>query len=60
MTLSALITLVVVLVVLGVALYLLETYVPMSPPIKTVIRVVVILAIVLYLLQAAGLWRGFA
>ena len=34
----SLIHLVVVLVVIGLALYLVEAYVPMSPPIKTVIR----------------------
>jgi hypothetical protein len=60
MTLSTLISVIVVLVIIGVALWLIEQYVPMSPPIKTVIRVIVILALVLYLLSAFGLWRGFA
>lgn len=58
MTLGALITLIVVLVILGLALYLIETYVPMSPPFKTVLRVVVVLALVLYLLSAFGIWSG--
>jgi len=58
MDLGSLITLVVVLVILGLALYLIETYVPMSPPFKTVLRVVIVLALVLYLLQAFGLWSG--
>jgi hypothetical protein len=58
MTLSALISIIVVLVILGLALYLIETYVPMAAPFKLVLRVVVILALVLYLLQAFGLWRG--
>jgi hypothetical protein len=60
MDLTALISLLVVLVIVGVALYLIETYVPMAPPFKTVLRVVVVLALVLYLLQAFGIWRGFA
>ena len=60
MTLSALISLVVVLVILGLALYLIETYVPMPSPFKVVLRVVVVLALVLYLLQVFGLWRGLA
>lgn len=47
-----LISTLLVLIVLGVALYLIETYIPMSPPIKTVIRVVVVLVIVLWLLSA--------
>jgi hypothetical protein len=51
----SLVTLVVVLVIAGVCLYLVETYIPMSPPIKTVIRVVVVLVLVLWLLQAFGI-----
>lgn len=50
-----LITLVVGLVIIGVALWLIETYVPISPPIKVVIRVVVVLVIVLWLLRLFGL-----
>jgi hypothetical protein len=46
------------LVIVGVVLYLVETYIPMSPPIKIVIRVVVVLALVYYLLQAFGLMGG--
>ena len=49
------ITLIVLLIVVGVALYLVETYVPMAPPIKIVIRVVVILFLLLYLLRAFGI-----
>jgi hypothetical protein len=50
----SLIGLVLVLIVIGVALYLVETYIPMSPPIKVVIRVVVVLVLVLWLLQIFG------
>jgi hypothetical protein len=57
MTLAALISVVVVLVVLGLVLYLIETYVPMADPIKMVIRVVIVLALVLYLLQVFGIYR---
>jgi hypothetical protein len=46
-----LISLILLLVVVGVVLYLIETYIPMSPPIKTVIRVVVVIVLCLYLLQ---------
>jgi uncharacterized protein YhhL (DUF1145 family) len=45
---------IILLVILGVALYLIETYVPMSPPIKLVIRVVVVLFSVFYLLSLLG------
>lgn len=50
----SLIGLLLVLVICGVVLYLVETYIPMSPPIKTVIRVVVVLVLCLWLLQAFG------
>lgn len=49
------ITLLVVLVIIGVCLYLVETYIPLSPPIKIVIKVVVVLFLVLWLLQAFGI-----
>ena len=49
------IELLIVLIVVGVVLYLIENYVPMSPPIKTVIRVVVILFLCIWLLRAFGI-----
>lgn len=49
-----LISLLVVLLIVGVVLYLLNTLVPMDGRIKTVINVVVILAVFLYVLQAFG------
>ena len=49
------ITLLIVIVIIGVALYLIETYVPMSPPIRVVLRVVVVLVIVVWLLRAFGI-----
>lgn len=48
----------IVLVVLGLAWYLIETYVPIAEPFKTVIRVVIVLIIVLALLQFAGVTTG--
>jgi hypothetical protein len=47
--------LILTLVLVGVLLYLAETYIPMSPPIKLVIRIVVILLLVLWLAQVFGL-----
>lgn len=49
------ITLVIVLVLLGVGLYLIETYVPMAPPMILIIRVVVILFSVLLILGTFGI-----
>ena len=48
------IELLIVLVIIGVCLYLVETFIPMDPAIKTVIRVIVVLLLVLYLLRAFG------
>lgn len=52
------ITIILTLVIVGVCLYLLEAYVPMSPPIKTVIRVVVVLCLILFLLNAFGIFSS--
>lgn len=45
---------VIVLCVVGVLLWLINTYPPMQPPFKTLVNVVVILAVVLWLLSAFG------
>jgi len=49
------IQMIVILVVLGFCLYLVETYIPMSPPVQMLIRAVVILFSVLYILSAFGI-----
>jgi hypothetical protein len=50
------IQLIVVLVVVGVLLWLVNTYVPMADPIKTILNVVVVIAVVLWLLSVFGLF----
>lgn len=47
--------LIVVLVIVGVALWLINTYVPMDSKIKTILNIVVVVAVCLWLLQAFGL-----
>lgn len=49
------IALILTLVVLGVALWLIKTYIPMDPAISTLITVLVVLVVVLYLLRVVGL-----
>jgi len=49
------ITMIVTLIILGLCLYLIETYIPMAEPIKVVIRVVVILFCTLWLLSFFGI-----
>lgn len=48
-------SLVIVLIIIGVLLWLVETQIPMDATIKLIIRVVVIVCVVLYILQAFGL-----
>ena len=50
-----LIQVIIVLIIVGVCLYLVNTYVPMAPPIKTILMVVVILVLCLWLLQVFGI-----
>ncbi len=50
-----LISLLVVLMVAGILLWLVNTYIPMDPKIKTVLNVVAIVVVVLWLLQVFGL-----
>jgi predicted membrane protein len=51
-----LLNLVVVLIVIGVALYLINRYIPMASSIKTILNIVVVVAVCVWLLQAVGLW----
>ena len=50
----SLITVVLVLVVVGVLLWLINTYIPMAKPIKTILNVVVIICVILWLLSVFG------
>jgi hypothetical protein len=52
--------LLVVLVVVGVILYLVNTLIPMDAKIKTIINVVVIVCVCLWLLSVFGLFTGGA
>ena len=49
-----LINLVVTLIVVGILLWLVNTYIPMDGKIKQILNVVVVIAVVLWLLQAFG------
>ena len=48
-------SLILALVIIGVLLYLLNTYVPMAAPIKTIINVLVVLVVIVWILGATGL-----
>lgn len=51
----SLISLIIALVVVGVLLWLVNTYIPMDAKIKQIINIIVVIAVVLWLLQAFGL-----
>jgi len=51
-----LIYIVLVLIVVGMALWLINTYIPMAGSIKTILNVVVVLAVCVWVLKATGLW----
>jgi len=51
----SLITVVLVLVVVGVILWLINTYIPMDRKIKNILNVVVVIIVVLWLLKAFAL-----
>ena len=50
-----LINIIITLVVAGVALWAINTYIPMANPIKKIINIVVVLVLVLWLLQVFGI-----
>ena len=52
-----LLNIVVALIVIGVALWLVNTYIPMASSIKSILNVVVVVAVVVWVLRAFGLWE---
>lgn len=45
----------IILVVVGVCLYMVNTYIPMAAPVKNVINVLVVLCLIIFLLNAFGI-----
>jgi hypothetical protein len=52
-----LIHLVFVLIVVGVVLWLINTYIPMDPKIKKILNIVVVIVVVIWVLGVFGLWE---
>jgi len=50
----SLIHLLIILIVVGVLLWLVNTYIPMDSKIKSILNVVVVIVVILWLLQAFG------
>ena len=51
-----LINLVIALIVVGVALWLINRFIPMAGSVKTILNLVVVVAVGVWVLQATGLW----
>ena len=54
----SLLTVLLVLIVVGVILWLVNTYIPMDRKIKNILNVVVVIAVVIWLLKAFGLLQS--
>lgn len=53
-----LISVVITLVVVGVLLWLVNSYIPMDTKIKQILNIVVVIAVILWLLRAFGMMGG--
>jgi hypothetical protein len=52
----SLVTIVITLVVVGVVLWLINTYIPMDGKIKKILNIAVVVVVVLWLLNVFGVW----
>ena len=55
-----LINLVLILILIGVGLWLINSFIPMAASIKTILNVVVVVAVCIWVLQAVGLWGNLS
>lgn len=53
-----LLTVLLVIIVVGVALWLINSFIPMASSIKTILNVVVVIILVVWLLKVFGLLSG--
>jgi hypothetical protein len=51
----SLVSIVIVLVVVGFLLWLINTYIPMARPFKTILNIVVVVAVIVWLLSTLGI-----
>lgn len=51
-------TILLVLIIVGVILWLVNTYIPMDRKIKSILNVVVVILVIIWLLQAFGLFSS--
>ncbi|HEU4582988.1 MAG TPA: Thivi_2564 family membrane protein [Polyangiaceae bacterium] len=56
----SILTILLVIVVVGVLLWAVNSFVPMDPKIRSILNIVVVLLLIIWLLQAFGLLHGLA
>jgi hypothetical protein len=54
----SLITIVITLVVVGVLLWLVNTYIPMDGKIKKILNIVTVVVVICWLLKVFGVWNS--
>ena len=55
-----LVNIVIALIIVGVALWLINRFIPMASSIKTILNIVVVVAVCVWVLQSTGLWAPIA
>jgi hypothetical protein len=55
-----LINIIIALVIVGLALWLINNYIPMARSIKTILNIVVVICVVVWVLQATGMWDSMS
>lgn len=53
-------TIILVIVLVGVLLWALNSFVPMDPKVRSILNIVVVLLLIIWLLQGFGLLHGLA
>lgn len=56
----SLLTIIVVLVIVGVALYLINRFIPMDAKIKTILNWAIVIIVIIWLVKATGLLSGLS
>lgn len=56
----SLLSVLIAIVVVGVVLWAVNTYVPLDPKIKRILNIVIVLVLVIWLLKAFGVWGAIA
>ena len=56
----SLLSVLIAIVVVGVVLWAVNTYVPLDPKIRRILNIVIVLVLVIWLLKAFGVWGAIA